>query len=344
MDNELISIIVPVYKVEKYLEKCVKSILKQTYTNLEIILVDDGSPDKCGQLCDELAKTDDRIIVFHKENGGLSDARNFGVERANGEYIGFVDSDDYVSTDIVYLMTEAVKEFNVDLVSCQHYDVVNNDVNPSIIRPSLGYYNRERIDSLLKDKFLHDSSINLAGMTGFLWGRLFKRDYMKSALEAGRDLIYCEDQVALFDALCKIKSMYVMDKWLYYYIQHTNQATRRYNKFYWNNFELYFDRLSELDEKGYLKQQMYNRALNMVRELIRMEFERGNASFWEQLNDCKNNFSQKLFLLVKLSDSVGLNIKVKFQRILIIYKQIFIYGLFLHVNRIIKILGKTNLR
>ena len=135
-----------------------------------------------------------------------------------------------------------------------------------------------------------------------------------------------------------------MDKWLYYYIQHTNQATRRYNKSYWNNFELYFDRLSELDEKGYLKQQMYNRALNMVRELIRMEFERGNASFWEQLNDCKNNFSQKLFLLVKLSDSVGLNIKVKFQRILIIYKQIFIYGLFLHVNRIIKILGKTNLR
>ena len=86
-----------------------------------------------------------------------------------------------------------------------------------------------------------------------------------------------------------------MDKWLYYYIQHTNQATRRYNKSYWNNFELYFDRLSELDEKGYLKQQMYNRALNMVRELIRMEFERGNASFWEQLNDCKNNFSQKLF-------------------------------------------------
>ena len=96
MDNELISIIVPVYKVEKYLEKCVKSILKQTYTNLEIILVDDGSPDKCGQLCDELAKTDDRIKVFHKENGGLSDARNFGVERANGEYIGFVDSDDYI--------------------------------------------------------------------------------------------------------------------------------------------------------------------------------------------------------------------------------------------------------
>ena len=110
MNNELISIIVPVYKVEKYLEKCVKSILKQTYTNLEIILVDDGSPDKCGQLCDELAKEDDRIKVYHKENGGLSDARNYGVERANGEYIGFVDSDDYIHESMYEKLYEAIKK------------------------------------------------------------------------------------------------------------------------------------------------------------------------------------------------------------------------------------------
>ena len=118
MDNELISIIVPVYKVEKYLEKCVKSILKQTYTNLEIILVDDGSPDKCGQLCDELAKTDDRIIVFHKENGGLSDARNYGVERANGEYIGFVDSDDYIHECMYKELYEAIKKSGTSIAEC----------------------------------------------------------------------------------------------------------------------------------------------------------------------------------------------------------------------------------
>lgn len=336
LNNPLVSIIVPVYNVQNYIEQCLASLVEQSYENIEIILVNDGSTDNSLAICNTFGAKDSRIKIINQDNAGVNQARINGFRRSTGDYIMFVDSDDYVSTDIVYLMTEVVKEFNVDLVSCQHYDVVNNVINPSIIRPSLGYYNRERIDSLLKDKFLHDSSINLAGMTGFLWGRLFKRDYMKSALEAGRDLIYCEDQVALFDALCKIKSMYVMDKWLYYYIQHTNQATRSYNKSYWSNFELYFDRLTELDEKGYLKQQMYNRALNMVRELIRMEFERGNASFWEQLNDCKKNFSQKLFLLAKLSNSVGLNIKVKFQRILIIYKQIFIYGLFLYVNRIIK--------
>ena len=118
MGNELISIIVPVYKVEKYLEKCVKSILKQTYTNLEVILVDDGSPDICGQLCDELAKTDDRIKVFHKENGGLSDARNYGVERANGEYIGFVDSDDYIHECMYEELYKAIKRSGTSIVEC----------------------------------------------------------------------------------------------------------------------------------------------------------------------------------------------------------------------------------
>ena len=82
----LISVIVPIYKVEKYLNKCVQSILNQTYENLEIILVDDGSPDNCGKICDQLAQKDDRIVVIHKQNGGLSSARNAGIEIANGEY------------------------------------------------------------------------------------------------------------------------------------------------------------------------------------------------------------------------------------------------------------------
>lgn len=95
-ENPLISVIVPIYKVEKYLQKCVQSIINQTYKNLEIILVDDGSPDNCGIICDKLAERDDRIRVIHKKNGGLSSARNAGIEIANGEYIGFVDSDDYI--------------------------------------------------------------------------------------------------------------------------------------------------------------------------------------------------------------------------------------------------------
>ena len=95
--NSLISVIVPIYNVEKYLDKCVDSIINQTYKNLEIILVDDGSPDNCPQMCDDYAKKDSRIRVVHKENGGLSDARNAGMKVATGEYVSFIDSDDYIS-------------------------------------------------------------------------------------------------------------------------------------------------------------------------------------------------------------------------------------------------------
>ena len=91
-----LSIIVPVYKVEAFLDKCIESILAQTYKEYELILVDDGSPDRCGDMCEEWAKKDKRIRVVHKENGGLSDARNAGIDVAQGDYIGFVDSDDYI--------------------------------------------------------------------------------------------------------------------------------------------------------------------------------------------------------------------------------------------------------
>ncbi len=99
MEYPLISVIVPVYKVEDYLPRCVQSLLAQTYPNLEIYLVDDGSPDRCGILCDEFAAADSRIRVIHKENGGLSSARNAGIDVAQGEYLGFVDSDDWVEPD-----------------------------------------------------------------------------------------------------------------------------------------------------------------------------------------------------------------------------------------------------
>ena len=94
MENDLVSIVVPIYNVEKYLKKCIDSIINQTYKNIEIILVDDGSTDNCGKICDEYTKTDNRIVVIHKKNGGLSDARNAGLDIAKGKYIAFVDSDD----------------------------------------------------------------------------------------------------------------------------------------------------------------------------------------------------------------------------------------------------------
>ena len=111
METPLISIIVPVYKVEPYLHKCVDSILSQTYTHLEIFLVDDGSPDNCGKICDDFAQKDNRIKVIHKKNGGLSDARNVVIDMAKGEYITFVDSDDFVTSDYVETLYHLVEKY-----------------------------------------------------------------------------------------------------------------------------------------------------------------------------------------------------------------------------------------
>ena len=129
MNQPLISVIVPVYKAEDYLEKCVQSICRQTYGNLEIILVDDGSPDRCGEMCDAFAKEDSRIRVFHKENGGQSSARNLGLDNMTGEYVGFVDSDDWIDPDMYSRLYELIEKHHAQIACCGVYkDFPNGSV------------------------------------------------------------------------------------------------------------------------------------------------------------------------------------------------------------------------
>ena len=116
--NDLISVIIPIYNVEQYLPRCIDSVLAQTYENLEIFLVDDGSPDNCGRICDEYAAKDSRIKVIHKKNGGLSDARNTALDVCSGEYISFVDSDDYVSDDHIESLYRAIDKYHTRLAVC----------------------------------------------------------------------------------------------------------------------------------------------------------------------------------------------------------------------------------
>ena len=118
MNNPLISVIVPVYKAEAYLEKSVKSIINQTYKNLEIILVDDGSPDRCGEMCDEFAKKDSRIRVIHKANGGQSSARNAALDIMAGDYVGFVDSDDWIEPNMYEHLYNLILKNNAQISVC----------------------------------------------------------------------------------------------------------------------------------------------------------------------------------------------------------------------------------
>lgn len=132
-NNELVSVIVPVYKVEPYLDRCVASILAQTYPNLEVILVDDGSPDNCPALCDAWAQRDARIRVIHKKNGGISDARNVGLDAASGAYISFVDSDDYIAENFIETLYDLLHEYHTD-ISAVHWKLVYADA-PEVPAP-----------------------------------------------------------------------------------------------------------------------------------------------------------------------------------------------------------------
>jgi len=141
LDNPIISIIIPIYKVEPYLQKCVDSVLAQTYAYLEVILVDDGSPDNCGKICDEYAKKDGRVRVVHKENGGLSDARNAGLGIAEGEYISFIDSDDFITQHYVEYLYGLITKYDADISSCNYLPLREDG---SVIKSR---------DSLIEDKF-----------------------------------------------------------------------------------------------------------------------------------------------------------------------------------------------
>lgn len=164
--GEKISVIVPIYNVEQYLRRCIDSIINQTYKNLEIILVDDGSPDNCGQICDDYAKKDTRIKVIHKKNGGLSDARNVGLEVCTGDYISFVDSDDWIELNTYEIMMKSMNEYNADMVVSNINYVYKDKVESKYSEDKIRCFNKEEaMKELIKDGLVQ----------AVVWNKLYKR-------------------------------------------------------------------------------------------------------------------------------------------------------------------------
>ena len=211
MENErIISVIVPVYKVEKYLNRCVKSIVNQTHKNLEIILVDDGSPDKCPNMCEEWSKRDCRIKVIHKQNGGLSDARNEGLKIATGKFIGFVDSDDWIAPEMYERLLNAIVADKSDIAQCNVKMVWENNLHSRILlQPNNCVLKREEAQLEL----LNESKLKQP-----VWNKLYKKDVIKGiSFEKGK---YHEDVFWSFQAIGKARSVSVIDYIGYYYWQH----------------------------------------------------------------------------------------------------------------------------
>ena len=211
--KELISVIIPIYNVEEYLERCINSVINQTYKNIEIILVDDGSSDRCGMICDKYAEKENRIKVLHKKNGGLSDARNSGIEVANGEYITFIDSDDYVSCDYVEYLYYILKKYNTRISCCGHYICFHEK---NISKSSLIEKKISKIEAL-KD-ILYDKEIDICS-----WGKLYDSKLFENIkFPKGKLFEDTATTYLLFD-LCD--NISIGNKCKYHYVMRDNSIT-----------------------------------------------------------------------------------------------------------------------
>lgn len=206
---DIISVIVPVYKVEKYLDKCVQSIVDQTYQNLEIILVDDGSPDNCGAMCDAWAEKDSRIKVVHKVNGGLSDARNAGMVIATGEYIGFVDSDDCIAPEMYALMHSRILADGSDIAACG-VEMVWEDGTENRMLTRQG-------NCVLDTSAAMEAVIDESWLKQPVWYKLYKTELVRDIpFPVGK---YHEDVFWTWQAVARANKVSVFDTPCYYYLQ-----------------------------------------------------------------------------------------------------------------------------
>lgn len=264
-----ISIIVPVYNVEKYIKRCVDSLLEQTYSDIEIILVDDGAKDNSGSLCDDLAKNDDRIKVFHKENGGLSSARNYGIEKATGDYVCFVDSDDYVSPDYCRKMIEVSQSENADIVVCNYIRFSGERCTESIDSTD-AYQVFNRVDALKNLYALDGERYTLA------WNKLYKRSVIAD-IRYPESLIN-EDEFTTYKFLLNADKIVTMDDVLYFYFKNDNSITT--NAKYLENLDVFkaleerrgiLEKRSDMSEVLKLHDKTYlNRIIFRNRDLIKI--------------------------------------------------------------------------
>lgn len=227
-----ISIIVPIYKVEKYINQCIQSILTQTYTNFELILIDDGSPDKCGKICDEYKSKDDRIKVIHKKNQGLMAAWIDGVKIAHGDYIMFIDSDDWVEPKMLESMINILQKYNLDLISCSF---IKDFPNKQIKHKSYfneGFYSKNEITDIIYPNLINNGTFQGRGYPLSRWAKIIRKELITKNLKyCDTSISFGEDLNIMFPVLLDCSSIYIMndENHFYHYRMNNESILHSYN-------------------------------------------------------------------------------------------------------------------
>ena len=220
MKSDLISIIVPIYNVEDYIKTCVNSIINQTYDNLEIFLIDDGSKDNSSIIIDELSKKDNRIKVIHKENGGVSSARNVGLSEANGKYIVFIDGDDYIENDYIEYFYNLINKDNYDMAfNSKCFNLTNNKRN-----------NNEKYSVFDSEIIIEDIYTDNIGCGVAVWNKIYKKDFLdKNNIRFDEKIWYGEGMLFNINCLIKTAKVIVGENLLYHQVFNPNSAMRNFN-------------------------------------------------------------------------------------------------------------------
>ena len=225
MNNPLISVIVPIYDIERYLGICVESIIKQTYQNLEIILVDDGSPDRCPELCDLYASKDARIKVIHKPNGGLVSARKAGIAIATGEYATYVDGDDWIAPNYFQKLVNSLND--ADIVIAGFSRVLFDTLTPIVNNIKPGIYEGKELEDVFQNMLSYDEFYKL-GITTYVWNKLFKRELLlkyQSMVDNG--ITIGEDAAVVYPLLLKCQKIVISDNIDYHYRQREDSMLKK---------------------------------------------------------------------------------------------------------------------
>ena len=252
MMGEKISVIVPVYNVETYLERCVESILQQTYTHFELILINDGSTDSSGQICDHLASQYENIKVYHIENAGVSNARNMGIQLATGSWVTFIDSDDFVTQDYLATLASAVEGLNVGFVIAPLHHIKNGIVTD--LPPHSGKTELWSTEETMKELLMTTRT------SFFPVAKLFKRDLLADE-KFNTNYHLAEDALFLTELLLKTRcSCVFIDKPVYYYDHREGSATTSVNRHVFDTIEVYKQIIAQVSQAfPNLKYELINR-------------------------------------------------------------------------------------
>ncbi|MBR3358756.1 MAG: glycosyltransferase [Solobacterium sp.] len=275
-----VSIVVPIYKTEQYLKRCVDSLIHQTLKDIEIILVDDGSPDNCPAMCEELAETDSRIKIVHKKNGGLSSARNAGMRVAEGEYIGFVDSDDDVEADMYERMADIADRENVDFVMSDYKRVLSNGhsyLKSLNITP--GKYDKEKIITDIYPSLIMGTNIDYGPLLS-VWHCIYRKSFLdEHQLYFEESVKWSEDNLfSAFAGYYADSFYYMKNEALYHYYQNQGTITTSYKKGAWDVYlkmnsilDDFFSSRKDYDFRNQLRCHLLYYACNCISKTASLE-------------------------------------------------------------------------